>query len=207
MPVAAPDATGFEDVTNGYVPWSRSSSVLLRAFEEHVLPPALSARSGRRSDVSGDVGAQALCVRLVLRGDVGRARTSRPRTHTRARRSSPQERPRSWARRIFGSSTSCTPPIPILDALSAYAGPIPRRVVPIWERAQPALGTHGSIAMCHGMIRCALPEKKGRRRQRQRSPKRVELSDRAPSGSTTQPAAEDCDLPREDHRSGIWRSL
>ena len=26
-PVAALDATGFDDVTNGYVPWSRSSSV------------------------------------------------------------------------------------------------------------------------------------------------------------------------------------
>jgi hypothetical protein len=27
IPVAAPDAIGFDDETNGYVPWSSSSSV------------------------------------------------------------------------------------------------------------------------------------------------------------------------------------
>ena len=47
--------------------------------------------------------------------------------------------------------------MPSRDALSAYAGPIPRRVVPIWSlprRRSPA----PSIAMCQGMIRWALPE-------------------------------------------------
>jgi hypothetical protein len=44
------------------------------------------------------------------------------------------------------------------DALSAYAGPMPRRVVPICSF--PSRRSEAwSIATCHGMIRCALPER------------------------------------------------
>ena len=59
-------------------------------------------------------------------------------------------------RRIFGSSRSWTR-IPRRVALSAYAGPMPRRVVPICSLpSRRSLAR--SIATCHGMIRCALPE-------------------------------------------------
>ena len=43
------------------------------------------------------------------------------------------------------------------EALSAYAGPIPRRVVPICSLPSRRSDAW-SIATCHGMIRCALPE-------------------------------------------------
>ena len=38
MPVAAPEAIGFDDVTNGYVPWSRSSSVACAPSKSTSLP-------------------------------------------------------------------------------------------------------------------------------------------------------------------------
>ena len=44
-------------------------------------------------------------------------------------------------------------------ALSAYAGPMPRRVVPIWSLPRRRSRAPSS-ATCHGMIRCALPETK-----------------------------------------------
>ncbi len=46
--------------------------------------------------------------------------------------------------------------MPIRDALSAYAGPTPRFVVPICSLPSRR-SLAWSIATCHGMIRCALP--------------------------------------------------
>ena len=43
------------------------------------------------------------------------------------------------------------------DALSAYAGPTPRFVVPICSRPSRR-SLAWSMATCHGMIRCAFPE-------------------------------------------------
>ena len=60
------------------------------------------------------------------------------------------------SRRIFSSSRSCTR-MPTRRALSAYAGPMPRRVVPIWSRPS-ASSESASMIRCHGMIRWALPE-------------------------------------------------
>ena len=66
--------------------------------------------------------------------------------------------------------------MPRRAALSAYAGPMPRCVVPICSRpSRRSLAR--SIATCHGMIRCALPERRsavGRdaaRLERRRSPR------------------------------------
>ena len=47
--------------------------------------------------------------------------------------------------------------MPIRDALSAYAGPMPRFVVPICSLPSRR-SLAWSIATCHGMIRCAFPE-------------------------------------------------
>ena len=49
--------------------------------------------------------------------------------------------------------------MPMRVALSAYAGPMPRRVVPIWSLPRRRSRAPSS-ATCHGMIRCALPETK-----------------------------------------------
>ena len=76
--------------------------------------------------------------------------------------------------------------MPIREALSAYAGPIPRRVVPIWSVPRRR-SEAWSIAMCHGMIRCALPESTTTEMSMPRasSPSSSAIST---SGSTTQPA-------------------
>ncbi len=62
--------------------------------------------------------------------------------------------------------------MPIRVALSAYAGPIPRRVVPICSF--PSRRSRApSSATCHGMIRWALPETKTS--PSVRCPRRLEL--------------------------------
>ena len=106
-------------------------------------------------------------------------------------------------RRIFASSRSWTR-MPRRAALSAYAGPIPRRVVPIWSlpsRFSPA----PSIAMCHGMIRCALPEIRSGSAEIPRSSS-PSISSSSTSGSTTQPAPSTLTLP-ERIPDGRWRNL
>ena len=59
---AAPAAIGLDEVTNGYVPWSRSRSVALRALEQHPLP-SCSARSTSR-DVSATYGRSRCAYRV-----------------------------------------------------------------------------------------------------------------------------------------------
>ena len=54
-PVAAPEAIGFDEVTNGYVPWSRSSSVACAPSKSTCLP-ARSA-SSTSSETSPTYGA------------------------------------------------------------------------------------------------------------------------------------------------------
>ena len=62
---AAPAAIGLDDVTNGYVPWSRSSSVPC-APSNSTLSPSRSARS-TSSDVSATYGREPLGVRQRTR--------------------------------------------------------------------------------------------------------------------------------------------
>ena len=72
-------------------------------------------------------------------------------------------------------------------ALSAYAGPMPRRVVPIWRF--PSLRSRApSRATCHGMIRWAFPETNTRPSVRCPRDSSSSSSPIRTSGSTTQPA-------------------
>ena len=92
----------------------------------------------------------------------------------------------TFSRRIFGSSRSWTR-MPMRVALSAYAGPIPRRVVPICSF--PSRRSRApSSATCHGMIRCALPETKTSPSVRCPRPSSSSSSSISTCGSTTQPA-------------------
>ena len=105
-------------------------------------------------------------------------------------------------RRILGSRMSWTR-IPMRAALSAYAGPIPRRVVPIWSR--PSFRSLAeSTATCHGMIRCALPEMRTVSVEIPRPSSSSSSSTRSP-GSTTQPAPTTHSFP-ERIPDGTWWS-
>ena len=54
IPVAAPDAIGFDDVTNGYVPWSRSSIVACAPSKSTRLPArSASSTSSETSPTNG----------------------------------------------------------------------------------------------------------------------------------------------------------
>ena len=85
--------------------------------------------------------------------------------------------------------------MPMRDALSAYAGPMPRRVVPIW-RLPRRRSDAWSIAMCHGMIRCAFPETTTTDVSMPRASS-SSSSAISTSGSTTQPAPITDTLPRD----------
>jgi len=84
--------------------------------------------------------------------------------------------------------------MPIRVALSAYAGPIPRFVVPIWSRPR-RLSLAESIATCHGMIRCALPERRTVSVEIPRASRSSSSSTKTP-GSTTSPAPSTHSLPQ-----------
>jgi hypothetical protein len=55
IPVGAPEAIGFDEVTNGYVPWSRSSIVACAPSKSTFLPA--SSASLTSSDTSPTNGA------------------------------------------------------------------------------------------------------------------------------------------------------
>jgi hypothetical protein len=200
MPVAAAPATGFEEVTNGYVPWSRSSSVPC-APSSRTRSPRRSA-SSTSSDVSATYGRSRCANASFVAATSSSSNGSCSYTRSSQRFFSTSAVSIFW-RRIFGSSRSCTR-IPSRAALSAYAGPIPRRVVPICSfPSRRSLAP--SIAMCHGMIRCALPEIRSGAAEtpRDSSPS---TSSSSTSGSTTQPAPSTLVLP-ERIPEGRWRNL
>ena len=68
IPVAAAPAIGFDEVTKGYVPWSRSSSVPCAPSSRTRLPSRIA--SSTSSDVSATYGRSRCAKRLVPRGDV-----------------------------------------------------------------------------------------------------------------------------------------
>ena len=182
IPPAAFAATVDDDVTNGYVPWSRSRSVACAPSNSTSLP-SRSARS-TSSDVSPTY-ARRRCAYRSYR-DATSSRSNGSASYTRSSQTffSASATSIFW-RRIFGSRTSWTR-IPIRAALSAYAGPMPRRVVPICSfpsRRSPAW----SIATCHGMIRCAFPDTTTTDGSMPRASS-SSSSDRSTSGSTTHPA-------------------
>ena len=94
--------------------------------------------------------------------------------------------------------------MPIRDALSAYVGPMPRRVVPIWSLPSRRSDAW-SIVTCHGMIRCALPESTTIDGSMPRSISRSTSSTKT-CGSTTQPAPITDGVP-ETTPLGICRSF
>ena len=90
------------------------------------------------------------------------------------------------------------------EALSAYAGPMPRRVVPIC-RLPSRRSDAWSIATCHGMIRCAFPDSATIDVSTPRSISRS-ISSTKTCGSTTQPVPITEVVP-ETTPLGIWRSF
>ena len=178
MPVAAPDAIGFDEVTNGYVPWSRSSSVACAPSKSTSLP-SRSAWS-TSSDTSPTNGASRSRVARRTAPRPPRGRTARPRRRARARRSSRRARPRSSG---AGSSGRARPARGCRSATPCRRtpGPMPRRVVPICSLPSRRSDAW-SIATCHGMIRCALPESDDDRRVDPARLELVELVERAPAG-------------------------
>ena len=91
------------------------------------------------------------------------------------------------------------------EALSAYAGPMPRRVVPICSLPSRRSDAW-SIATCHGMIRCAFPESTTIDGSMPRSSSRSTSSTNT-CGSTTQPGADHGLSCPETTPLGIWRSF
>ena len=81
---------------------------------------------------------------------------------------------------------------------------MPRRVVPIWSLPSRRSDAW-SIAMCHGMIRCALPESTTTDVSMPRASS-SSSSAISTSGSTTQPAPITETLP-EITPLGVWRIL
>src|SRR3954454_6005178 len=82
---------------------------------------------------------------------------------------------------------------------------MPRRVVPIWRL--PSFRSRApSRATCHGMIRCALPERNTRPAVTWPRPSRSSSSSITTRGSTTQPAPIADALPATIP-DGIWRIL
>ena len=76
LPVQAPPATGFDDVTNGYVPWSRSSMVPW-APSNSTACPARSASSSSFA-VSAMYGSRRCAKRSRSATSSAPSRGSRP---------------------------------------------------------------------------------------------------------------------------------
>src|SRR3989337_511485 len=74
-PISAPPATGFEEVTKGYVPWSRSRKVACAPSNSTFAPssraswtkPTESAVVGRKGQTVGDLGQDEV---LLLEDDL-----------------------------------------------------------------------------------------------------------------------------------------
>src|SRR4051812_40320800 len=140
-PVQAPPAVGFDDVTNGYVPWSTSSSVAWPPSSNTVQP-----------------SSSALDNNNVVSATYGRSRSAYARSSSAtwstliARRLNTftstwflcDNAPSSFCRRIFSSNRSCTR-MPTRATLSAYAGPMPRPVVPIFALPRKRSVTRSSV--------------------------------------------------------------
>ena len=128
-----------------------------------------------------------------------RGRRARARRPAAARRSSPRARPRSSgagsSRRAGpGRGSRASPPC------RRRPGPIPRRVVPIWSLPS-RFSLPPSIAMCHGMIRCAFPEIRSGSTLR---PALLEVVDLGEQHLRVDDAAvaEDAHLARDQSRTG-----
>ena len=127
-PEAAPPAVVVEEVTNGYVPWSMSSSAPC-APSSRTRPPA---ESPPRISSPASVNSSTMVGRTVSSCDI----TSSAST----RRSSPSPASATFARNAAAVTISCVrsrlrrSPTrrPVREILSRYAGPIPRPVVPIF---------------------------------------------------------------------------
>ena len=166
----------------------------LRALEEDAL--AVAQRPVDEERRVGDVRREPL---RVLRGTPRRPprRANGSSSYTRwSQTFFSTTASSSFWRRIFGSRRSWTR-IPIRVALSAYAGPIPRRVVPIWSRPRRRSRAPSS-ATCHGMIRCAFPETNSRPSVSCPRDSRSSSSEIRTAGSTTQPAPIAERLPGDD---------
>ena len=133
---------------------------------------------------------------------------SRPDTSWPYTRSSSSTLPASAAAtfswKILGSSRSWTR-MPTRDALSAYAGPMPRLVVPICLLPSQ-ISCIRSSRMWYGMIRCALPEM---RRPAVETPlrSRSSISVRSAFGSMTTPLPMTASVPGLQMPAGTrWRA-
>ena len=149
LPTDAPPATGFDDVTNGYVPWSTSRKVAW-APSSRILRPD-SRASCSRLTVSATYGTSRAPSSSNLFTTSSRSNPSPPMSASSRCAASP--RSRTFAANDAAFSTSPTR-MPVRRTLSAIAGPMPFRVVPMRESPR-ADSCAASIAWCHGKIRCA----------------------------------------------------
>ncbi len=170
-PVVAPPATAFEEVTNGYDPWSRSRSVPWAPSSSTCSPRAsadwtsqvVSSRcSARRSphpaalSTSASTSKPSAPIEPSRRFLSGSSRSSRDRRTDRSRRS-PMRSPTRQAR-------------------SPYAGPMPRPVVPTLAPSRRASFAR-SRATWYGMITWALRLTRTRRDVDPARGEHVELAD------------------------------
>src|SRR5262249_53471461 len=213
-PVQTPPATGLLDVTNGYVPWSRSRYVACAPSNNtHCWASSASCTRCTESSMSGaSRGTIARYVSASCFASIGRRLYTFASTPFFSRNARS-----SFSRKIFGSSRSCTR-MPTRNALSAYAGPMPRFVVPSLFLPRYRSVTRSS-SWWYGMIRCALPDSRNKPVSTPFDPS-MSISSSRTAGSTTTPLpitgvthgyrtplGTSCSLKPSPSTTSVWPAL
>ena len=202
MPVAASPATGVRRGDERIRAVVEVEQRPLRALEQDVL--ARRAARGRRAATCRRCTAAAAARSPRSARPAPRARAARRRRRARARRSSRRARPRSSG---AGSSGRAGPGRGCRAATPCRRRPGRSRAGSCRSAAcRAAARSPWSIATCHGMIRCALPETCTHAGRDPARLELVELRERTPPGRSRsrRRARTPC---RTGSPDGIWRIL
>ena len=130
-PVAAPPAVVFDEVTNGYVPWSRSRAVPWAPSKRTRFPPRIACMISRPVSVARP-RRRSPAARAASTSDSSCSSCSSPPPPMAAMRARARWTPSSARARARSPSARSTTRRPRRPAFSSYAGPMPRPVVPIF---------------------------------------------------------------------------